>query len=101
MFLPVFQAQHGWERDLSLLWVVYAWVFFGSLLFLGRREAGRRILRGASIAFAAFFTIVLLMPPFESPVRFRAFCISTIVCSLMLGAVLSLRLVRTTMREAK
>ena len=98
--VPAFQIQHGWDRDTSLMGVVYAWVFVGSILFLTRREAGRRVLGGASTAFAMFLAfIVLTQPPLLLPYRFQ--CTLGIAACIVIGAILSLPSVRATMREAQ
>jgi hypothetical protein len=100
VLIPTYQMRYGWERDTSLIWVIYAWVFVGSFLFLLRREAGRRILRGASTAFGVFLAIVVLTPPFESPVPYRFYCAVIIAVCVVIGVILSLRQVRMGMREA-
>ncbi len=80
--------------------IVYAWVFVGSLLFLTRREAGRRVLRGASSAFAMFLAFILLtQPPLLLPYRFQ--CTLGIAACIAIGATLSLPSVKAAMREAR
>ena len=94
-----FQIQLGWDRDASLLGVVFVWVLVGSLLFLKRREAGRRVLRGATTAFAIFLTMLLLMQPFGALFP-RVHCTVGIAACVLLGVALSLRSVKAAMREA-
>ncbi len=94
-----FQIQLGWDRDGSLLGVVFAWVLVGSLLFLKRREAGRRVLRGASIAFALFLTMLILMQPFGAALP-RVHCTLGVAVCVLLVVALSLRSVKAAMREA-
>jgi hypothetical protein len=61
VLVPTYQWTYGWDRDTSLMGIVYLWVFVGAVAFLLRRETGRRILLGATYAFAAVFATLLLL----------------------------------------
>ena len=94
-----YQVQYGWNRDTSLMGLVYATILVGSILLVARREAGRRVLRGVSVAFAIFFGILAVTWPslFLSPLE----CLMGIATSILIGGVLSLPSVRTAMRNVR
>ena len=94
------QIEHGWSRDSSLMGLVYASVFVGSILLVARREVGRRVLRGVSVAFAMFFGLLLVVwSPGLFPTRTQ--CLIGSATSLLIGVALSLRSVRTAMRDVR
>ena len=95
-----FQARYGWDRDTSLIAVVYAWVFVGSVAFLMRREAGRRILLGATYALALFST-ALVWAAWRNPEVFGSpwwFAVGIPPCALI-WAGLRRPSVRSAMRK--
>jgi peptidoglycan/LPS O-acetylase OafA/YrhL len=59
--VPTYQWRYGWDRDTSLMGVVYLWIFAGAVAFLLRREAGRSVLLGATYAFATVAALLLLL----------------------------------------
>jgi peptidoglycan/LPS O-acetylase OafA/YrhL len=59
--VPTYQWRYGWDRDTSLMGIVYLWVFVGAVAFLLRREAGRRILQGATYAIGAIAALLLVL----------------------------------------
>jgi hypothetical protein len=59
--VPTYQWRYGWDRDTSLMGIVYLWVFVGAVAFLLRREGGRRTLQGATYAFGAVAALLLAL----------------------------------------
>ena len=84
----------GWDREVLMMGLVCASVFAGSVLLLARREAGRRMLRGAAMAFAIFFVILFISEPS------RYFLLALASC-VVISAMLSLRSIRAAMRETR
>jgi hypothetical protein len=100
--VPLHQLTYGWDRDATLMGVVYLWVFAGSIAFIMRREAGRRILRGASTAFALVAALLLVLTTVQdgglgAPLAF----VVGLTVSLLIWAGLTLPSVRSEMRLEK
>jgi len=99
--IPVFEIEHGWDRDTTLMGVMYLWVFLGATAFLMRREGGRRVLPGATLAFGGFFIgmliVALLHPVFGNPFYWTT---GVVACSLI-RVGLSRPAVKAAMRKPR